>query len=346
MWGRALSLDDYLKREAYLCTVPLAKDSGITHWILTDSNAAADQRPVLSSCESLRKRAIACAPGGEVKDGIAHGVASVFTNPEFRGAGYAGRMMRDLNVRLGNWQAEEHGGKSLFSVLYSDIGDFYASKGWAAFESTHLSFKNPTGTPAHTGSPARRILQSDVAELCALDERLLRERVRARAASTGRTCVAILPDRDQIQWHLQREGFVTQQVFGRQPAVHGGVWGEAGGRVWALWTRGYHGGAGTTEGNTLHVLRLVAEDEGVDAQQLADGFAAVMALALREAAEWSVGEVHVWNPGPGMRRAAEMSGIVHELVVREKDSIASLAWYGEGDVKDLDWVANEKFAWC
>jgi hypothetical protein len=31
---------------------------------------------------------------------------------------------------------------------------------------------------------------------------------------------------------------------------------------------------------------------------------------------------------------------------REKDSICSLRWYGKGDGQDVQWVCNEKFAWC
>lgn len=40
--------------------------------------------------------------------------------------------------------------------------------------------------------------------------------------------------------------------------------------------------------------------------------------------------------------------IPHRKVEREKDSIASLLWYGEGSGKEdtLEWIGNEKYAWC
>lgn len=31
---------------------------------------------------------------------------------------------------------------------------------------------------------------------------------------------------------------------------------------------------------------------------------------------------------------------------REKASISSLRWYGEGSGEDVKWVCNEKFGWC
>ncbi|CAK7245378.1 MAG: hypothetical protein STHCBS139747_006958 [Sporothrix thermara] len=167
MWGNALVMDDYLQREAYLTTVPLAMNSGITHWILTDGTLPPNQRPILSSCETLRKHAMAAAASTTptVVDGVAHGIASVFTDPVYRGKGYAGRMLTELGPQLERWQVDSaaHGSvgispddnnkdndqdgggdtdtntntkagekakakakaKTLFSVLYSDIGTSY-----------------------------------------------------------------------------------------------------------------------------------------------------------------------------------------------------------------------------
>lgn len=32
-WGNAIGTRAYLEREAYLCTVPLAANGGVTHWM-------------------------------------------------------------------------------------------------------------------------------------------------------------------------------------------------------------------------------------------------------------------------------------------------------------------------
>lgn len=370
-WGAALSLDAYIARENYLQTIPLARDGGLTQWILTTASGTPDARPVLSSCESLRKPCLVAGPAGpdggaaSVRDGVAHGIASVFTPPEYRGYGYASKMMSLLGPRLANWQGEPMkaasnvdntvaapaDGQVAFSVLYSDIGKtFYAKNGWPAFESSHLEFTPTPRSTQSSSNPAllRTITFDDIADLCALDTRLLRARLSSAdsSGSPGKTRVALYPTRDAILWHLMREDFMTRHIFSdATPTARGALYGEAGKRVWALWTRGYYGGLKNPEvGNTLHILRLVIEDEdGSDDEFLAEALEAIFSKAREEAAEWKVNVVEMWNPSTRVRDLVDRAGVPHEFVEREKDSIASLMWYGEGDV---EWVVNEKFGWC
>src|SRR5262245_43037666 len=144
-WGTAITLSDYLRREAYLLTVPVAKAGGITHWILTESDKPPNKRPILSSCETLRKRALVSTRHGTVEETVAYGIGAVFTDPLFRGRGYASRMMDLLGPALsrhccgGGVRGNTAGCKAnprrvAFSVLFSDIGKkFYAARGWAPF---------------------------------------------------------------------------------------------------------------------------------------------------------------------------------------------------------------------
>lgn len=117
-WAGALPLEAYLRREQMLIQQNLTKDGGLTSWALvheTDSG-----RTVLSSCETIKKRALV-AKDGQVKDTICHGVCSVFCPHEYRGKGYAGRMIKELGEKLETWQTNEQE-ESLFSLLWSDIG--------------------------------------------------------------------------------------------------------------------------------------------------------------------------------------------------------------------------------
>lgn len=116
-WKGALSLPAYLSREEHLGKQKLIRDGGLTSWALVTKGG--NPRAVLSSCETIRKKALV-VQDGQIKEVICHGVASVFCPPEYRGKGYAGRMIRDLGEKLQNWQTE--GQDCLFSVLYSDIG--------------------------------------------------------------------------------------------------------------------------------------------------------------------------------------------------------------------------------
>jgi len=116
-WKGALCLSAYLGREEHLGKQKLIRDGGLTSWALVTKGG--NPRAVLSSCETIRKKALV-VQDGQIKEVICHGVASVFCPPEYRGKGYAGRMIRDLGEKLQNWQTE--GQDCLFSVLYSDIG--------------------------------------------------------------------------------------------------------------------------------------------------------------------------------------------------------------------------------
>ncbi|EFQ32136.1 uncharacterized protein GLRG_07280 [Colletotrichum graminicola M1.001] len=127
--------------------------------------------------------------------------------------------------------------------------------------------------------------------------------------------------------------------------------------VWAVWTRGYYGGLKRPEkGNTMHILRLAVEEDESEANAgsraagaadddafVQDAVEALLRLAHAEAAEWRVNNIELWNPDPRVRALIERAGIPHEFVERETESIASLMWYGEGEV---EWVLNEKFGWC
>ncbi|KAL2164877.1 hypothetical protein VTH06DRAFT_173 [Thermothelomyces fergusii] len=139
---------------------------------------------------------------------------------------------------------------------------------------------------------------------------------------------------------------MTKSIFGRTPTVRGAVAGEPGRRIWAVWARGYYGGLKREEGNVLHVLRVVIEDPDQPDERLLDGFRSIVRMAQREAAEWHTQDVQMWNPTAKLRGLVDKCGIESEFVVRETDSIASLRWYGDEPVSEVDWVANEKYAWC
>ncbi|KAI1640087.1 hypothetical protein F4809DRAFT_560674 [Biscogniauxia mediterranea] len=429
-WGGALSLSEYLEREPYIATIPLSADGGMSHWILTDPTVEASSgapRPVLASGESTRKRVLYLRPGAEaeVKDGIAYGVGSIYTYPQFRGKRYASRLLRELGTELRTWPQRQGGGagagkpeaeRAVCSALWSDIGkDFYARKGWAAFPSRHVEFPVPATTAAVNGNAAATtptngeaaattegnagtqgqereeeeekeeegvtvtpVTYSNLAALCADDEHILRTRVLPRAArATGKTCVAFAPDHDAMRWHLYRDDFIASLVFagaggecGRSE-IKGAVAVAAGGRkrVWAVWSRSYHGkdpDPATEAGrkNTLYILRLAidaGEGEGEGDEdaiignddELAAAFRAVLRAAVREARAWRLAKIDMWNPTPAARRLVERSGRAHRWVDREVDSIPSLMWYGDGEEREkvredeeIEWVANEKFCWC
>lgn len=120
-WSGPLPLETYIRREKHIHSTPLSRDGGISAWVLVDKAATAEPRVILSACESLRKKAIVAHRDGTIRDVVTHGIGSVYCRSEYRGKGYAARMMQELSRKLEYWQQPE-GGRALFSVLYSDIG--------------------------------------------------------------------------------------------------------------------------------------------------------------------------------------------------------------------------------
>jgi GNAT superfamily N-acetyltransferase len=209
-WNGGLSKADYIEREKYLTTqAPLARHGGITFWILVERGSPLNERLLLASSESIRKRTLGVAKNGDVRDSISHGIGSVFCNPEYRGRGYGKRMMIELGNVLRSWQGTQET-PVMFSALWSDIGKtFYAGFGWHPHPSTHVEF------PAFRGKPsmyAKALVASDLKVLCDKDEILIRQQL----AMKGTRRVAVIPDHDQMCWHHYREDFLCQKFYGKQ----------------------------------------------------------------------------------------------------------------------------------
>ncbi|KAH0491142.1 hypothetical protein TgHK011_002584 [Trichoderma gracile] len=361
-WGNSLTVPAYLEREEYLLSIPLARNGGITNWILTDSSYPVPdkdddgERPVLAACETLRKRALVRDPssadsdGSTVRDVWAYGVASVFTNKAFRGRGYAGKMMELLRGYMAGQHRET--GEPAFSVLFSDIGkQFYAKHGWIPLENTQIEYRVRENPPEPDPSSNITLLGDEhVAELAERDEELLRKEIaKPNAVDPSKARVAVIPDLDALQWHFYREAFICNAAFGRKPSVHGAMYTSpsTGSRVWAWFERNHYGGPEKPEKNLLSFLRFVIQDENISDQELSEAVVGIFRAAEREAKDWKCSKVEIWNPNPRVRKAAEAAAEFQTtFVVREDKNLASLNWFGEGSAEDLDWVANERFEWC
>ncbi|TID21282.1 hypothetical protein E6O75_ATG04677 [Venturia nashicola] len=368
MWKGALSLEAYIHREKHLSDQEFTKDGGITWWILVDTRAKG--RVILSACESFRKKAFVFQ-NGKTEDVITHGIGSVFCAPECRRRGYAQRMITLLGDKLRTWQISSEQ-RCVFSVLYSDIGKkFYADHGWEPFDSSHISLpavsnSSSNGTANGNGPANDHALEatplyaSDLPRLCAIDEHLIRQ--TATHAPSSQTYIALTPNYAKISWHQAREDFVGLELHGRKPLIKGAIVGtEPGKRVWCYFNRvWYNPDPTSTTDNTLHILRLVVEEKGAftwektsheDMETYIPAIAALFKLARKEAHEWNMDDVEIWNPNEATVRAVRSLDPGADIVHREQESIASLMWYGErpndGPVKGyVDWLANEKYGWC
>jgi hypothetical protein len=355
-WRGVLSHEAYIGRENHLAAQDLVKNDGMTTWVLVDQQNPAKRR-VLCGCETFRKKALV-AHNGVIRETVCHGVGSVFCPVEHRGKGYAARMIKDLGEILRTWQTDT----SLFSILFSDIGKkFYAQHGWKAFPSSHIALPALEVQNKKSSLPkARPLYSADLAELCALDEKLLRSSLQETMKQSSKVMVGLIPDVETIKWHHAREEFVGFEFTKRMPEVKGAMVGEEiGKRVWCYWTRMfYNSDPKSRHDNTLHILRLVVESEGTidwevnppSAEQmkiLEPSIAALFAAAQEEADKWNMQDVWLWNPNSVTVKAAQSLDTSTEVIHRDDESICSLRWYGdEKELNNVVWVENEKYGWC
>jgi len=145
---------------------------------------------------------------------------------------------------------------------------------------------------------------------------------------------------------------LANELFGKAPYVKGARADINGHKVYAIWTRVY----GTsdminTKGNTMHILRILVEEAPIDADSSdlhpdhVAGIASVLRVAQKEAAEWHMQEIEIWNPHPRTLAAAEMVDPTCRLIHRDSESIASLKWYGNSETS-VDWIEADKSGWC
>jgi hypothetical protein len=359
-WMDSLTPSLYLEESLFLTSIPLAKDGGLTIWILVHKDHAPGQRQILCSCESFLKHSLASNTSGTVSDNIVHGIASVFCPTPYRRRGYAARMMSDLAKILFTWQTENL--PCVGTTLYSDIGKSYYTKlGWLSNATNSQVELQPDAIP--WPQYAKKVTEYDLENLCKRDELITRSHM-AVPTEEFKTRFTIIADVAHIGWHLGKESFSSNYLFGKVPTAKGAIAGPEGNQMWALWTHRYYGRHDVEpKRNVLYILRLVSEvDETATRlsshvmkrptpevyQQQIESLKAILQAAQAEASAWNLNVIKLWDPTPLVSDLLAQSSLTYDVVEREEDSIASLLWYdtvgGIGDEVPL-WVNNEHYAW-
>ncbi|KIW99943.1 uncharacterized protein Z518_10871 [Rhinocladiella mackenziei CBS 650.93] len=349
-WKGPLTLEQYLEREAVLQSVDLTKDGRITGWILTSESLPMNPdgtRPIFASCESILVHAYV-ARAGNVEKAQAHGIASVYVRPEYRGRGYAGRMMAELGQKLEFWQ-QSNDLPNPFSVLYSDIGPkFYSRFGWRVFPSNHIRL-TPRQQEDHGSAripfPAVHDLSvSDLQDIPTVT--YIEQHLQQMSTANPRIPhVAIRPDLEHFAWHFARDEFQSQVLGRDQPTVKGAIHQATG--LALIWCRVY---AAERKDWQLHILHTVIPPTIENSKTAQDAMAALLLRAQHEAHKWGMAAgVEVWDPSDlivasAQRLRAEVQDKV-EIIARDKDHLCSLRWAAASD-DDLVWVASQKYAWC
>ncbi|KAL2862775.1 uncharacterized protein BJX67DRAFT_291923 [Aspergillus lucknowensis] len=351
-WKGPLDLDSYIAREETLLQQRLTKNR-LSCWVLVDRREPEDRRTILSSCETYKKAAMV-ARGGKLENALAHGVGSVYCRPEFRGKGYAKRMLQELSKKIDAWHTEgDRGERPLFSVLFSDIGKrFYAQFGWKPHPSSHFELpsipkEEYSSAAIATTLPEIRTLRPEDVQRCMCNTDVIqkeREVLRKASLHSSGPKVAITPDFDHFSWHWAREEFYSQKIHpGREIPTTKGA-GDDDAKVYCAWNRNF---GSTPEENTLYILRWVYNEPSSpeETEKTVNAMAAILRRAQLEAYDWNMANVTFWNPTPLLEIAVALLDPTAEIVHREKSSIAALRWSGNPE-EQVDWFCNEKYAWC
>lgn len=358
-WRGPLSPAQYLQREAYLERQPLVSDGKITFWFLTlkdyHQTDKSSPRPILASCETLLKNAY-IAQDGHLTPVLAHGIGSVFCRREYRGKGYASRMMSELATRLGKlaWQQPKDTSRGHFSILYSDIGQqFYAKHGWKPMTSNHITLR-PIDQAAYDHARQRLDLPRvedlrsvDLEPICQAAITQVESELLTKSSmdATKRPYVAVCPDYKHMGWHFAREDFFASALYGPYPEIKGTVDRKTGCAL--IWSKVFRDDPEQSGLDMLKTIIPAHHDTATDnTADLEKSIAALLLRAQLEAKTWDMqAGVEVWNPEKITLRAAKMLANEEdvEVVTRKDEHICSLRWEGEGEV---EWLANEKYAWC
>ena len=115
---------DYVQLDEYLGAVPLTRDDGWRFWCLA---LTADPARVLATCKTVRRRLLvrdADVDAGAVRERRAYCLASVVTDPEYRGYGLATLLLR----RVAAWMDGPGGGVAC--LLYTSIKEVRAGSAY------------------------------------------------------------------------------------------------------------------------------------------------------------------------------------------------------------------------
>lgn len=304
-WGfPQLTLEEYISRELTLLTSCFAKTMNC--YILTTPT---DPNSILSSCE-VYSRPCVIGKDGQVGEGTAFSIASVFTPEPQRHKGYASEMMKKVS---------ELNPLHVCSTLYSDIGKhFYARFGWESHSSISTIFDVLSNQSNVNVKDEILIDENDVIDIVQSDVLQLKTDIQtASLISPNVDIICILPTFEAYSWHFERSKFYAIHFKLAIPTV----WGVRRENEFCIWAHDF-------KEMQLNVLRLVSSPATINA---------FIENAIAEAWKYGLKRVVVWDP------KEYLVGMANAVTSERAHSISSLK--SNNSDRKVVWFANEKFAW-
>lgn len=313
-WARGLTREEYYEREIFLSSQEFAKDLTV-YALVPSSEASSDNPTLLAHLDAFYRDVIMSDGQGNVSTGRAVGVASIFTNTQYRRQGHASLMMNLLKE-----QFEKDG--VVASNLYSSVGpDFYAQMGWKAYPSLEISAKATKKIPEHTLDALKWIETADLDQIVTDERKRLIEKLKASEVPA----VMIDLNVDVLKWHfVQHESYA--KVRDKPEIKFRGALIKATGSF-VIWAH---------ESGENALVALLSRTEGSDAKMLA---AAMHVEANRHGLE----NVVYWvSQDLSPEKIKEWEEAIGASVAERTDDQSAL-WLKSG--KEYHWLACEKYAW-
>jgi GNAT superfamily N-acetyltransferase len=284
-WGGGLTLEQFLERERRFRKTPWARGT-ITTWLLEDSSGRC-----LSSCETFR---VESRWRGQA--GISSGIASVYTEPAYRGKGYA----RELLVGVERETLKSDPGLHA-QFLFSDIGSaYYEALGYGPRDAWDRVFEPEEGDPFEGAEPCEAI--------DALD-----------GMRWPDTPYLLVPGPDWLDWQLERERVYSEALGKARPRAQGARVGDS--RI--VWSVNYRK-------QELFALILSAESASAAAVLLGSARRMARSLGLPRFRAWEEYEGFPWpNFGTRVEREGSLPMLkphAPSLMPREWKCVSRATW--------------------
>ncbi|KAF3066529.1 Lysine acetyltransferase [Daldinia childiae] len=330
-FGKSLTPEGYLGRDEYLASQPLARGTGWRWWCLT---LADNPEQVLAMCKTMH-RDLLIRDSSATRQEQGYCICSVVTDSTYRGRGLASVLLK----KVAEWL--DGPGNATASILYSDVGDFYVSKGWDILDSFESILTVPPSV-LHKGQAqfpeTRPLTTDDIPRLCERDVECLKDDFQKYDLPKDSVLVTILPTTNMITWLQARIAYMNNQSNGKTPEVKGSICESA--DSWIYWYS-----------DLLHrkmTIQRVKLPRDQDQATSTRAIARLLLDAIEEAAKWELLEVDLWNPSPELHNATKLLnselGIKVTNQKRESEHIPCLRWRG-GEKRSIIFSPNEFYPW-
>ncbi|KAI1109211.1 hypothetical protein F5Y14DRAFT_41482 [Nemania sp. NC0429] len=331
-FGTPLAEEDYIEQEQYLGQKPLVKDGGWRVWCLSPTN---DRSEVLATCKTIPRELLVSRVSGTGSH-KAYCIASVVTNPRYRGHGLASRLLE----LVAEWL--DGPGDAVASILYSSIGDFYHRRGWRKIPASlaSLSWPDDFSSSQDRGQlPETRTLSGmEVPKLCDRDVGDVECQLTELVPGPDESHLCVLPSTNIITWLHSRSDFIGTKLRGTPPNGYGSICDEA--DTWLYW---YH----DFRKQQLDIQRVRLPTVATKLQSAA--LAAMLLDAVQEARVWNFTKIILWDSSPELLGAMSLLQqefrIKSEIEANRQKSVPSLRWRHADETSRTVFHFNEFYTW-